>query len=388
VAFLTKLALFLVPLAVLAASPNLPFLAVGVTLGYLLLACVSTRLTTPFHWGWLYAYAIAIYLPIEILRTPTLESYGLYKGLYVLFLALPFALAVSALVSHPRDLRWIGLGYVALGSILSILALALGSRTILGPERYTWQGNLSAIAGVLVLQSWFISNPWLAIPLFAINLLGLAVAAAKQSLAVLIIGCIFMYALNISTPQERRRLTSAAVSLCLILPFLWPILPNIPVFERLLFRLSQIWTWEQGLSFQDRGVFWESAWDGFLTSPLIGNGIGSFARISGHPYDMTGEYLYPHNILLEVLSENGLIGFVVIFGPVILTCFAVVLRYLKEPNRAYMGILSLFASATVISSLSGDLTNRIWWLFAFIMLRFLSEGALAGRRRGVDGAVS
>jgi O-antigen ligase len=60
-----------------------------------------------------------------------------------------------------------------------------------------------------------------------------------------------------------------------------------------------------------RLVLYNLAIDSFKSSPIIGNGIGSFSNI-------IGVYYYPHNIIIELLNDFGFIGFAIAF---VLFCF-------------------------------------------------------------------
>ncbi|MBS4029685.1 MAG: O-antigen ligase family protein [Ignavibacteriales bacterium] len=85
--------------------------------------------------------------------------------------------------------------------------------------------------------------------------------------------------------------------------------------ETIIQRFSILFT-EQS-SFIRRIEFYESAWKAFLSSPVFGNGFGSFEVF--YPLFRSNEYwmsksedivVHAHNEYLEILSECGILGFV------------------------------------------------------------------------------
>jgi len=100
-------------------------------------------------------------------------------------------------------------------------------------------------------------------------------------------------------------------------------------------------------------------------NPIIGVGIGGFPVKYGFG-DQRG---YPHNIILEVLSELGLIGLLllVLF---FYTCFRTlpVLRYLNKHPVLLISVL-LFSQTFFNAMISGDLNdNRLLFTFAGLLL--------------------
>ena len=65
-----------------------------------------------------------------------------------------------------------------------------------------------------------------------------------------------------------------------------------------------------GVSSNGRSDLWSQAIQAFSTHPFVGLGTGGFASVN--PAD-----LYPHNILLEVGSELGLVGLVPMIGIIV-----------------------------------------------------------------------
>ena len=88
-------------------------------------------------------------------------------------------------------------------------------------------------------------------------------------------------------------------------------------------------------SFQKRRLVTRTAWQMFLEHPALGVGPGNYAarfaevapRVgsTAREYDEPGEPQYPHNLLLEVAAETGLVG-VAAFATLMVTLFGTAAR--------------------------------------------------------------
>ena len=108
----------------------------------------------------------------------------------------------------------------------------------------------------------------------------------------------------------------------------------------------------------------ENLW---LANPLFGYGIGSWPILNGLP----DVYSYPHNIVLEILVELGLIG-LILFGLIV---FFALKGFIKQNNKSNILwgsiVLMLFVNAFIGAMLSGDMNdNRILFtLFGLMAFR-------------------
>lgn len=78
---------------------------------------------------------------------------------------------------------------------------------------------------------------------------------------------------------------------------------SLPTVYRLL---DAITGFRSSSSSQTRISLMTQAWEGWLSRPVFGHGLGSF----GPDTCGGGTNVYPHNIILEVLYEAGLVGFI------------------------------------------------------------------------------
>lgn len=130
------------------------------------------------------------------------------------------------------------------------------------------------------------------------------------------------------------------------------------LFPTLVYRVQVLLT-EGGKSVLTRFDLWRSAMKLWMMSPIWGNGTGQFAvAVAG-----ADVRLYPHNIVLELGAETGLIG-VLIFGIMVGVAFLYGVRYVFRERRLsntvaqYLLVISCFALWNAM--VSGDINdNRI-----------------------------
>ena len=162
---------------------------------------------------------------------------------------------------------------------------------------------------------------------------------------------------------ERRTLT--AFFLCITLLVLFPLivygvyslLQAVGVEARSVERLFESVSSNGSLS-TGRDVLTKKAVEGFLESPLWGKGIGSFDDYSG---------TYPHNIILQLLYEGG----VLLALPIMYCLFhgMYTMMSLKYDRRYRFFLLMLFSSGVIELFLSSHLwMSLFFWLFIGLSL--------------------
>lgn len=110
----------------------------------------------------------------------------------------------------------------------------------------------------------------------------------------------------------------------------------------------------------NRDALYEYAWNGFLHSPVWGNGIGSFSVNHGG---------WTHNLFLQILYEGGIILFLLIFMPL-----AKILMFALGDNHIhkeeYALFVLLFSSSIPRLLFSTELwnTQSFWMLLVFGLL--------------------
>jgi O-antigen ligase len=127
---------------------------------------------------------------------------------------------------------------------------------------------------------------------------------------------------------------------------------------------------------------WKKAIDIFKKNPVWGAGFGI-----SYPDKISGiNFFHPHNIIIEVLAELGIVGFcifTILFGLIFRKTFSVY-RELSDNNR----MIFLFFPLSLIfffiySSLHTDLSTEYFkWYFAGMIVGFDVENRLAASIEG------
>ncbi len=114
---------------------------------------------------------------------------------------------------------------------------------------------------------------------------------------------------------------------------------------------------------------YQFSFEQWLQSPLFGHGIGSYGVLR------TGEdiILYPHNIILEILIELGLIGFGLMSSLVFIGIIRIY-RYKQAASDSTYSFLIAFAFFWFVSALfSFDITGNRHFLMSVALLCVSSE---------------
>ena len=131
-------------------------------------------------------------------------------------------------------------------------------------------------------------------------------------------------------------------------------------------RLQGLWA---NQNFVQRTVFFDDGMKLFRQSPVIGNGVGSFETGVTSVQEFHYETKYIHNHYIQVLLEDGVIGFV-FFAAALLSMAVVLIRRHKiteeQPYRwIYPAILAAFFMAALHSAVEVSMSQNIFLCFAF-----------------------
>jgi O-antigen ligase len=132
------------------------------------------------------------------------------------------------------------------------------------------------------------------------------------------------------------------------------------------------------LSTEERIQFWADAWrmlkDNHLAAWIVGNGIGSFQfsfpKYLNPLYDANAN-IHPHNYFLEVLHENGIIGFVLIFGGLSYLIFLIAKKAKRTKSNRYGIFLKCIIAAFIIWFILCGLNFPVYTTFTTYPLGFI-----------------
>ena len=151
--------------------------------------------------------------------------------------------------------------------------------------------------------------------------------------------------------------------------------------------VRKIFNWKTS----DYGLVWQSAYDVWMQSPLIGVGLHKYREacenlgIYGSSYlDAIGSGVcfHPHNISLQLLSETGIIGFILFYIMIcVLTFSSLKTFYMKKLWLSFALVFNvIFTCFLPIASSTSFFANKygaIIWLLVGVMLatnRIFSKG--------------
>lgn len=323
--------------------------------------------------------AFAGYVLLSYLWTPG-KVYSTQKMLYILTLVL-WALSAPALVISvdSNRLKRLGIIYVLFSSIVAIEALTHyfmadqhGFITVFG-SNYLGLGCVIGLAFLLLFayfMFWARNVYWklFTIAIASLYLWLLLVAGGRGPLLATILSglvpLIFAIHLNLKKKTVRAR--------NYVLPMLIMVIVAISLFVYLAETGHITQTYSRLLILTQAGMgdsagarlqHYVHAIEYWKQAPIFGYGIGSWPIINGD-IDMRG---YPHNIILEILVELGLIGALIFFTLIIyaLLILAPVKSIGDEPIKLIL--LMLMVYMLLNSMVSGDIPdNRL--LFSCIGL--------------------
>jgi O-antigen ligase len=113
-----------------------------------------------------------------------------------------------------------------------------------------------------------------------------------------------------------------------------------------------------------RSDLYAQTWDIIREQPIVGIGWGNFPLYI-FDYASDDGTLYPHNILLEVWMEGGILA---LLGFLVLSFFALIRAYRAALDRAWSSALfGLLVYALINALFSSDIVgNRLMWILIIV----------------------
>ncbi len=299
------------------------------------------------------------------------EEYGSMKT--QLFVADNLVLFVGALFVGARrqDLRLFLLLVLVVsagGALLLLFELVSGSaqasvgeRFSLGAQEYPIYLARSSADGLMIAIYVILVSRNPKLRLLALGVLPMLFAAmiaagSRGPVLAFLFGLVILVALSATGARARRRLAQVVAGL-LIATILVPVIIPGSAAGR---ALSAIVGGASGLSSNGRTQLWSQAFTLFGQHPLFGIGTGGFSGLNVESY--------PHNILLEVAAELGLIGLVVLVGFLVTSLTRLISTWRvawREEKLDAAVLIALFLTALVNAFFSGAIQdNHEIWLWA------------------------
>ncbi len=188
-----------------------------------------------------------------------------YAGYLGMILALVFGILVTWLAAGNRPRRWQWLMVGAAGAMLAAVVMSL--------SRGAWVGLAISFALMLAISH----------RRGVVLLLGVALLATSVEMAG---------ALDLLPSQVSERLASMAGSFS-------------------IFDARDVEPTPENWAVVERMANWQAAWNMFMDYPLLGVGVGNFARLYSDyalPYWKFYPAIHAHNYYLTLLAETGIVG--------------------------------------------------------------------------------
>jgi O-antigen ligase len=272
---------------------------------------------------------------------------------YVFFVA-SFFFAVRFVVfnsTHPEvALHDFLMATMVIGVIVSIYALSQGQSASEYVMRLTI-GNISPIPfSILIGQSFLISlfmllvsTEWKSKVIYFLATLILCYAEiltnTRSTLIGIVLALLFFIAMSYRYFGNTIYIKLMMAAFLFVPLLITSMAGSEELYQRTFAGFGRIFSGEFGESEGDRMAAWLKALELFSDNLFLGIGSGNF-----------GQYYiaYPHNALLEVLSENGIVGF-----GLLASLFAMGLFALSKLTSKYQLLLgSLFVYTLFISQVS------------------------------------
>lgn len=282
--------------------------------------CLTILRNRYFKYNWLIIslFIFGVCLAISALYSPASSSLkNMY--LYRYFTSVILIWMIINIVETKQDIRIVLHGYILSGIILALYMYAYyGIRTLLvyGERLGGELGNQNSIgitcASAIIFSIIYLSynhdrTRWLYLLPIVICLPACLFTGSRKSI-LLIALCILIYFLS----QNREKgQTQRVLFLVLFLIVIWYTIVNIPAFSVIYERFDSLLSlfgrnnMQLDTGSENRVRYITEGWKAFLESPMWGNGFC-------YSYYKWG--VYSHNNYVELLMNNGLIGFLLYYS--------------------------------------------------------------------------
>lgn len=314
-------------------------------------------------------FFLASFFFISLLYTQS-KQYGSEKALRFLVLTGWAFIGVFLLIKDNKSLKYFVWAVVFISATMATDSLlrypgndnigfitAFGSNYI-ALSRAAGLGLLSVLFYLLLIEQKKL------IRLFLLGISGLLLWAMLGAGAR---GPVISFAMSIilllvftwfSSKQSENKRVLIRLAILIICIFAIVILFGDKLFPTLMFRMDILYA-GGGSSALERADLFREAFDLWIESPIWGNGFGQFSLA------IWGQDIreYPHNILLELAAETGLIGLGLFLAMIFLSVKYLFICYCQENSfskNICLYLLLVFCFCFFNAMVSGDINdNRI-----------------------------
>lgn len=276
---------------------------------------------------------------------------------------MSLALGILIVIIFVRDrsstfIRVLGGQYLGAGRMLGVGALLFYFRVMFGRTRRTVAANLVVFLVLAALQ---------------------LVVGGRGPLIALILSLPIPFAFGVRVEKNDIRLRRFALAVLAVLLVVGAALVYLVAANPDLFTLRRIlllFSNDIGESASTRLTHYARAFAAWKEHPLFGWGLGSYPIIIG----TADVKAHPHNLVLEVLCELGLVGLALLaIAAVGSLRWGVRIIRITGSEHA-IEIVTLLVFGVLNAMISNDITeNRLVWVFLALLLQ--------RPRRGIDASI-
>jgi O-antigen ligase len=368
-------------------DPRLSFIPIDLTLIFLVVGVAV---------GLMIVYHQEIYLPgltvvslftvfivwvmLTELWTPS-KIYGRTKLLELATLTLWCLIAAALVIANSRErVHRFMLLLLVFGTAASVDGIIqyetrgpLAGTASFRLENYISQGRFYGMGALVAFAAWLQASPFskrgmALMAAFSICSYALLIGGGRAPILGMLAAMVLPLAVGLRFAKRRLLANKALVaSIVLFLAMavvLLQLAANYSGDLRALQRFGTLLT--EGGGQEARLGFWKGSWDLWLEQPLFGSGVGSWP-IRYFGFDVGR---HPHNLVLEVLVEFGLIGFLLLAAVVVSAVRRTSVRRLREDPLlmcAAMLWINMFLGAMTSSDITGN--RNVFAMLGLLVMR-------------------
>jgi len=290
-------------------------------------------------------------------------EYGVPKALRFAALGTLASVGAYALVRTPEQMRRFRAAVTAIAASLAAsgvaLALVLGITHVSGRFQSFGGGPITlaraagiGLAGALVAFIADRRSRWWTLPAAGACLYAMFGAGSRGPfVAFLAVAAVMTVLVIVRARLPLPGVIAGLAGAGALTAVAWPYLPTT-----LTARMELLFSGQLDLSLLGRIDAITTALELWRGAPLLGIGTGSFAAFD--------QLLYPHNLVIELLAENGVVAAACILGFMVAAALAALAWAYVDwtPEAVFIAAVALFAMLN--SMISGDVNDN-QMLFAF-----------------------
>lgn len=344
----------------------------GIVLLYYLVREVGLREFWDRSKGWLPLLVVLIALDLAgAFIYGTRSSYGAMKvvryvtlNAFFFFGILLFARPESKVESFLKYTAYFGLAY----ALTSVAGMLLGSPLAM----YGWNNRIwfSRSLGLTLILFYFFWGTgeyrrYRLLGVTAIFFLAMMFLNASRGPVIALYVALLMFELfDFSGKSWKHRGVKILILSVTFYIVFWSHSPLTKPLENAAARNDQMisitekFNTDAGGTGNERVIIWKNTLNMIKEHPLLGIGTGSFHTVV--PYKPNEPYRYPHNLILEVMVEQGIPGLLIWLGFGLNTAYLAIRGIWKQSSgkRIYLISLVILVYGLVNAMLSGDLTDN------------------------------